>query len=58
MSLVLPSRFYGDPADVCDELKRLREYEAELKERERVRKARRIRKLTKLAKARELRGQR
>lgn len=49
---------YGDPAEVVDRLRELRQVDSEFRERERKRKARRIRALVKKAKARQLKGQR
>jgi len=46
----LPSKWYGDPADCVDELRKLRAAEKIRRELERVHKARRIRALVKLAK--------
>ena len=61
MSWVPFSWMWGDPAEVMDRLRpmkqRLEVAEKEQKERDRRRKARRIRKLVKAAKARELMGQ-
>lgn len=37
----LPSRFYGDPADCCDERRRLTELEKKQAERDRIKKSRR-----------------
>lgn len=42
-----PSRFYGDPSDNIDELRKLREADLKRKDRERVHKRRRIRALVK-----------
>jgi len=54
------SWMWKDPAEIGDRLiglrDRLAKAEAEIKERDRKRKARRIRKLTKLAKAGKLKG--
>jgi hypothetical protein len=47
----LPARFYGDPANVCDELRRLSDFAEVLRQREIVRKQRRIKSLVKAAKA-------
>ena len=49
---------YGDPAEVVDRLRELRQLDEETRARERKRKARRIRKLVKAAMARQLKGQR
>lgn len=46
---VLPSRFYGDPSNVVDEMRRETERAKKQAERDRIKKGRRIRKLTKLA---------
>lgn len=45
----LPSRFYGNPADVCDERRKLSDIAEKIKERKLLRKRRRIQKLTKQA---------
>mgnify|MGYP007071648054 CR=1 FL=1 len=58
MSALPFSWMYGDPAEVVDRLRDLRQRDAEFRERERKRKARRIRQLTRMAKARQLKGQR
>lgn len=49
---------YGDPAEVVDRLRELRQWDEETRARERKRRARRIRKLAKAAMARQLKGQR
>lgn len=60
MSGPLLAWMYRDPALITDDLRALRERlakaEAEMRERDRRRKARRIRKLVKLAKAGKLKG--
>lgn len=60
MASVPFSWMYQDPALITDQLigmrERMAKAEAEIKERDRIRKARRIRKLTKLAKAGMLKG--
>lgn len=62
MSSVPFSWMWGDPAEVVDRMRalkdRLAKAEKEQQERDRRRKARKIRKLVKLAKARALKGQR
>ena len=62
MSSVPFSWMWGDPAEVVDRLRilkdRLEKAEKEQLERDRRRKARKIRKLVKAAKARVLKGQR
>lgn len=45
----LPSRAYGDPADFCDERRKLTELAAKQQERERQQKRRKIQRLTKQA---------
>lgn len=44
---VLPARFYGDPADVCDELRRLSAFAEVLRLRDIGRKRRRIQAMVK-----------
>lgn len=60
MTAVPFSWMYGDPQNIIDDLRSLRqrldEGERRLREQERRRKARRIRKLTKLALAGKLKG--
>jgi hypothetical protein len=46
---VLPRRFYGDPVDVVDELRRISELAKKHAERDRLHKSRRIRVLVKQA---------
>lgn len=46
---VLPSRFYGDPADVVDEMRKISEQDKRKKDRARIHKGQRIRNLVKLA---------
>jgi hypothetical protein len=43
----LPKRFYGDPSENVDELRKLREVDLKRKDKERVHKRRRIRALVK-----------
>lgn len=61
MSSVPFSLMWGDPAEVLDRMRalkdRLEKAEKEQHERDRRRKARKIRNLVKLAKARALKGQ-
>jgi hypothetical protein len=45
----LPSRFYGDPANCVDEIRRLHEAAKKQAEKDRANKGRRIRALVKLA---------
>ena len=45
----LPSRAYGDPADFCDERRKLSDLAAKQQERERQQKRRKIQRLTKQA---------
>lgn len=45
----LPSRYYGDPSNVVDEMRRESERAKKQAERDRIKKGRRIRKLTKQA---------
>lgn len=49
MSKVLPSRFYGDPAERVEEVSRLKEIGRRDKERTRIWKGQRIRALVKQA---------
>lgn len=45
----MPSRFYGNPVDCVDELRRIQEAARKKAERHRIHKSRRIRALVKLA---------
>jgi hypothetical protein len=47
--IALPLRFYGDPADCVDEMRRISEAAKKQAERDRVHKGRRIRALVKQA---------
>lgn len=47
--MILPSRFYGDPADVVDEMRRIAAQAKRKAERDRINKGRRIRALVKQA---------
>ena len=52
----LPSRFYGDPVECVDELRRISEAAKKQAERDRLHKGRRIRALVKQAKRGEHHG--
>lgn len=45
--MIFPSRFYGDPADCCDERRKLAEQSKERQKRLREQKSRRIKMLVK-----------
>ena len=47
--MIFPSRFYGDPAEVCDERRKLTELAARRDEITRRQKRRKIQRLTRIA---------